>query len=216
MLSRQAQLTIHASLIEPAVFGLDRWLRQRQGVCEFTDNPQCLFRIQPAQLETEVLLADGTRLPTGAPVLNLHLWNEHLPPIGPHGATLKWARTLAKGVDRSLQELAMHLRRTRALEEVTALRADMRLGTAAQSAQLTRIVARYGLEPGVGGPENHGTLQQLAENMFIMLLVLAANPASLRAPILRRSHTPVYVSRLALLRRYAETAGLGDRGASSC
>lgn len=217
MLSQQSShFSIHTALFEQAVFGLDRWLRAIQGVYEYTDNPDCLFRIQPARADATVVLGDGTRIGDGATVLNLHLWNEHIPPIGHGGATLKWARALARGIDLSLQELALHLRWTRALDGVVALRADMRLGTAAQSAQLARIAARYGFEPAGGGAGDHGSVHRLAENMFITMLVLAANPAALHGPILRRNHTLVYLSRLALQRRYAVTAGRGHRGTTLC
>jgi len=217
LLSQQSSyFSIHTALFEQAVFGLDRWLRARQGVSEYSDNPLCLFRIQPAKADVALLLGDGTRIRPGATILNLHLWNEHIPPMGPEGATLKWARALARGIDLSLQELALHLRWTRALDDVVAVRADMRLGTAAQSAQLARIAARYGFEPAGGPPGEQGSVHRLAENMFIMLLVLAANPAALRGPVLRRNHTLVYLSRLALQRRYAVTAGRGHRGATLC
>jgi hypothetical protein len=217
VLSQQSPSAFHSVLIEQAVFGLDRWLRQWQGVCEYTDNPHCLFRIQPATAESEVVLDDGTRVWPGAAVLNLHLWNEHIPAMGPEGATLHWARALAQGIDLSLRELALHLRWTRALDSVVALRADMRLGTAAQSAQLARIAARYGFVPACSGIESQGGMQRLAENLFIMLLVLATNPAALRTPVLRRDHTLVYLSRLALEQRYAVTASRrGNRGATLC
>jgi hypothetical protein len=207
--------SLHSALIEHAVFGLDRWLRQRQGVCEYSENPHCLFRMQPGKAEVEVVLADGTRVAPGATVLNLHLWNEHVPPMSDGGATLNWARALARDVDLSLRELAFHLRWTRNLDDVVALRCDMRLGTAGQSAQLARIAARYGFEPAEIGVQDRRSVQRLAENMFIMLLVLAANPAALRPTILQRNHTLVYLSRLALQRRYAVT-DRGHRGAKLC
>jgi hypothetical protein len=40
------------------------------------------------------------------------------------------------------------------------------------------IATHYGFEPAGG----HGSVHLPAENMFIMLLVLAANPAALRGP----------------------------------
>lgn len=207
----------HTRLLEHAVFGLDRWLRQRQGVCEYTDNPHCLLRIQLATAERDLVLGDGTRVDQGAALLNLHLWNEHVPPMSARGPTLSWARTLARGVDLSLRELALHLRWTREFDAVVALRADMRLGTAGQTHQLVRIVRRYGFEATYGAAEAHGAVHRLAENLFIVLLVLATNPAAFGTPVLRRDHTLVYLSRLALEQRYAVTDGRrGNRGATLC
>lgn len=212
---QQTHFSVRGILIEPAVFGLDRWLRQRQGVFEFTDHPRCLFRIQRAHAETEVVLADGTRLAPGDTILNLHLWNEHVPPIGPDGPTVLWGRALARGVDLSLRELARYLRWTRGFDDAAALRGDMRLGDANRSAQLARIAAYYGFESTSEGIESGTAGHRLAENVFMMLLVLASNPAALRAPVLRRTHTPVYMPRVTLMQRY-ETRGRSGPEARLC
>jgi hypothetical protein len=208
----------HSAWFEQAVFGLDRWLRQRQGVLEYTDNPACLFRIQRAKAEAPLALHDGTQISPGDAVLNLHLWNEQIPSMGAGGATMRWARALAGAIDLSLRELAQHLRWTRDLDDVVALRADMRLGTAEQSSQLARISGRYGFEAACAAGDEHGAIHRLGENIFLSLLVLATNPVALRAPVLWRDHTLVYLSRSSLEQRYAtRTAeGRGIRGATVC
>jgi hypothetical protein len=195
------------ALIEQAVFGIDRWLRQRQGVYEYSGDPLCVFRVQRAFAEADVLLSDGTRIATGDPVLNLHLWNEHVPPMRLQGATVSWARDATRRVERSLRDLARHLKWTRALDDIVALRGDMRLGTPEQSSQLARLAAHYGFEPAAGNglDLSSPTVQRFAENVFIFLLVMATNPIALRAPVLRRDHKLVYLSRAALERRYAGT-----------
>jgi hypothetical protein len=202
------------ALIEQAVFGIDRWLRQRQGVYEYSGDPFCVFRVQRMQAEAGVLLSDGTRVAAGDPVLNLHLWNEHVPPMRLEGATVAWAREATRRVDRSMRDLARHLKWTRALDDIVALRGDMRLGTPEQSSQLARLAAHYGFEPaGENGIDlTSGTVQRFAENVFIFLLVMATNPLALRAPVLRRDHKLVYLSRTALERRYAGTRRAGRRG----
>ena len=106
----------------------------------------------------------------------------------------------------SLRQLSAHLRRTPSLREVAALRADMRLGDSRRCPQLTRIVGYCGFEPAVGLAEPHGAMQRVAENAYIMLLVLASNPGALRAQILRRDHALVYLSRSALEERYRHAA----------
>jgi hypothetical protein len=209
-------LAFHSAWFEQAVFGLDRWLRQRQGVLEYSDNPDCVFRIQRAKAETPLVLRDGTRIAAGDAVLNIHLWNEQFPAMGGDGATMRWARAVAGGIDLSLRELAQHLRWTRAYDDVVALRADMRLGTAEQSSQLARISGRYGFEAGCAAGE-HGAIHRLGENIFLVLLVLATNPVALRAPVLWRDHTLVYLSRSSLEDRYAtRTQRRGTRGATVC
>ncbi len=197
--------------VEHAVFGFDRWLRQHQGVYEYSDDSLCMFRVQRGRADCDLSLNDGTRVREGDPVLNLHLWNEHIPAIGPTGISMNWAREMTRRVELSMYALTRHLKWTRDLDDIVAIRGDMRLGTAEQNGQLARVAAHYGFEPASSGPAvfGPGMLKLLAENVFICFLVLATNPAALRLPVLRRSHKLVYLSRAALETRYAPAAMLG-------
>jgi YkoP domain len=202
-ISNQSTLSSGA-LLEHAVYGLDRWLRRRQGVYEYTDNPVCLFRINRVEAEQSFTLADGSRIRLGDPILNLHLWNEQMPPMPADGPTVGWARQAHRAVDVSLRELAHWLPTQPGLDDITALRADMRLGTVAQCQQLVRIAARYGFE-STAFQAATGSLRQFGENILMYLLVLATNPAAIRADVLWRDHALVYLSRAALERRYGGT-----------
>ena len=218
MLQQSTHSPFHSAWFEQAVFGLDRWLRLRQGVLEYTDSPDCVFRIQRAKAETPLVLSDGTQISAGDAVLNLHLWNEQVPSMGAGGATMGWARSLSKAIDVSLRELAVHLRWSRELDDVVALRADMRLGTAEQSRQLARLASRYGFEAACAAATESGSIQRIGENLFIVLLVLATNPTAMRAPVLWRDHTLVYLSRSSLEQRYATRTAKerGTRGGIVC
>jgi hypothetical protein len=207
--------------VEHTVFVLDRWLRHRQGVYEFTDDPMCLFRLQRGQADCDLALADGTHIWRGDPVLNLHMWNEHIPPLGANGFCLAWARHLTRQVESSMYGIARHLMWSRALDDIVALRGDMRLGIAQQNEQLARIAGHYGFEPAGTEADSlgPGLFRRFAENVFICLLVLAANPARLRTDVLRRDHKLVYLSRSTLEKRYAPAAMLGCKqvgGRNTC
>lgn len=192
--------------LENAIFGLDRWLRRRQGVFEYTDDPACIFRIQRALADVPLTLSGGARIEPGMPILNLHLWNEHVPLMGPEGATVAWARHLSRAVRSSLRQLAAYLDANSDLSDVAALRANMRLGTAEQGAQLVRLMGRYGFEPAGEvlrpGTWQSGSLHYYGESILIFMLVLATNPVAVGTPVLRRDHKLVYLSRPALERRY--------------
>ena len=188
---------------EQWVFSLDRWLRRWHGVYEFTAHRECLFRAERCFAEGALSLSDGVRVRRGDPLLRVHLWNEHMPPMGQKGPTVAWARRASRAIETSLRELARHVAQCRDLDAVVAICADMRLATAQQSAQLARIVSRYGFEAAkdsrAGRP---GLLRLIGENILMVLLVLATNPIAFRAEILRRGHARVVISRAKLLRLY--------------
>jgi len=192
---------------EQAIFALDRWLRTRQGIYEYTQHAECLFRIQRARAPRSLSSCSGTRVRRGDSVLVLHLWNEHIPVMGQQGPTLAWARQTVRALDTSLRELATYLRLQHEYDSVRALCGDMCLGTAAQCEQLERIVARYGFEAVAGGTlASSGPLHRLGENILILMLALATNRATLRTAVLRRYRKPVILPRAALEQRYARAS----------
>jgi hypothetical protein len=200
--------------VRRAVLGLDRWLQRSLGVQEYTTDSRCLFRIQRAKAQANVALSDGSRIRAGAPILNLHFWNEHVPPMGDQGATVAWARQVSRAIAISLEGLAEYLSARPDLGDIVALRADMRFGTAERSEQLARISARYGFAAALSGEgPGSGRLHDVGERALIFLLILATNPASLRFNTFRRDHKIVYLSRAALERRYRLRGGASGDGA---
>lgn len=190
-----------------AVFLLDSWLRRRQRVFEFAADPICLFRLQLTTAEHGLRLGDGTVVAPGEPMLALHIWNEHVPPMGADGPDLAWGRLLGIRVDHSLRLLARHTREHPAeYRHVAAIRADMSLGSEARNRRLGRLAARFGFESVRGSLSEPGPVRRLGENMLMLLLVLASNPAAARPAVLRRRHTVAYLSRRLLEQRYGELA----------
>jgi hypothetical protein len=61
------------------VFAVDSWLQWREGVFEYSHQPDCIFRAQLSRLSSDVLLSDGTFGRPGDRVIDLHLWNEQIP-----------------------------------------------------------------------------------------------------------------------------------------
>ena len=199
------------------IFALDRWLCRRLGIYEYSAREDCLFRAELRCADEGVLLSDGLQVRPGDPLLELHLWNEHVPPMG-RGPSVAWGRRTARMMDASLRELGQHLTQSVDCRRVVALRAQMRLRTDRQSAQLASIFRRFGFEP-VAYPKRGlpGRLHLLGENVLVALLILAANPVSLRAGLLRTNCTRVIISREAFLRRYGRrrSAALGAERATA-
>ena len=202
-----------------AVFGLDRYLRRRNNVIEYTDRSDCIFRIAPARLERRLELVDGTVIEAGSPILELHLWSEQVPVFPPGGAKLSWARQMAAALEGSTRELARFLARERRFDDVVAVRANMAFATPAEAAQSLRICGRYGFVAvaNTKQPSRAERLHIIGENMLIGLMIIGRNSRAFRLNSLLRSRTEVALTRAELKRRYpqdgeAAPSSAGDAG----
>lgn len=198
--------------LQKLVSRLDAWLRRRQRVFEYTWARDCIFRMAIDRFDHDVGLPDGVQLRSGDRVVNLHLWNEQVPPVPAAGATIAWARQMNRGLAVSLHHLAKYLAARPDLDDIKAIRANMGFGTAQQGQQLARISGRYGFEPAPkGGFVSRGAaIHRFGENILISLMVLARNAAALRRDSLWRDRIEVFLSRPALDERFK--SGLNGRG----
>lgn len=192
------------SWLEALVSALDDRLRLHYGVFEYTKRSDCLFRIQIARNDEDVVLSDGVPIRAGARIINLHVWNEQFPAFPPQGPTLAWARRLNRGFEASLRELAHFLNSQPALDDVAAICGNMTFAPSYRSAQLARFVGRFGFEEvAVRHARTLGQqVHRFGENIFISMIVLARNAAALRADTLLRDRTLVFLSRGRLQERY--------------
>lgn len=184
------------------IFRIDDVLRARQHVFEFSRHPRVIFRMQVRVCEHDVVLSDATRAFVGDEIVDLHLWNEHLPLVA--NGSLRFARRMNECLHASLCELAAYLSAAPELEGVDVIRANMGFGTTAQTQQLVRISSWYGFEP-ILDPRRLSRGQRLhrfGENVLISLMVLARNGVALRRDTLARSRVQVFLSRRALIERY--------------
>jgi hypothetical protein len=187
---------------QQAVYAVDRLVRKRVGIYEYSTDDRCLFRVHRDHADHSLALQDGTRIQRGDPILKLHIWNEHMPCMGNRGPSVAWGRRVSRGIDLSLKELASYLQRESALNDVKVICADMCLGTAEQRLQLARIVGRYGFEAARHGVGRPGVIYGICQKIMMFLLVFVTNPSTLRGAILLRAHQRIFLSRAALVRRY--------------
>jgi hypothetical protein len=192
-------------MLTAAINRLDRSLRARQGIIEYTNSPHCIFRMEVARSEDQVVLRDGTTVRPADRIIVLHLWNEHIPHLPPGGATLGWARRLSCALEYSLSALESYLASRTDLDDIVAIRAEMALAARERNDQIIALAARYGFEPVEAARRPLSKLlHRFGENILIAMLVLAHNPASFRIDTLRRSCTPIILSRCTLRRRFAD------------
>lgn len=195
------------SWFETVVAALDDRLRLHYQVFEYTSRPDCLFRIQIVRNEDNLILSDGVRVPPGARIVNLHVWNEQFPAFPPDGPTLAWACRLNRAFDASLRELAHFLQSWPMLDDVSAICANMTFEPSYRSEQLARFVGRFGFETvAVRRTRSLGQqIHRFGENIFVSMMVLARNAAALRADTLWRDRTLMFLSRRKLQSRYGAT-----------
>jgi hypothetical protein len=187
-----------------AIFALDSRLRRRSAVVEYTDHPSCIFRLGIARSRRALTLRDGTRLQAGDRVVELHFWNEHIPPIPSKGTTIRWAREAQQAMAISLRQLAHYLSSEPELRAINVICADVPSGTKAQSQQVARIMAYFGFETF---PEHEQLsisehIHRFGENILISLIIFAQNAAALRLDTLSRVRVPIYLSRRTLEEKF--------------
>ena len=173
--------------------GIDRLARRANGVFEFCAEEECLLRLQVARAPHDLHLSDGTQVRAGDPVLKLHVWNEHVPPLGPDGADLAWATRVRRGLIRSLQALARWLAAQPGLADVRAIGGATVLIPAGGESGSLRLIQRLGFDvfPYQG---RLGRLGEFWENLYSWALMWAFNAASLRhRPLLRLRRTEVWM-----------------------
>jgi hypothetical protein len=188
-----------ASLLRSLVRALDALVRRILGVCELSPEARSLVRIRPTRARRQVCLADITIRP-GDPLLELHLWNEHVPPLPATGADAAWAVRVLNSFRASLREVAQRLQ-TPAWEGVKALHGTTSL-VGAQDASLA-LMRHLGFSVVAAARGPLGRFGELWDNAYAWALLWAFNPLSLR----HRSWTDlrrmeIWVSREAFLRRY--------------
>jgi len=178
------------------IFGLDKRLRRRLSVIEYTNNPHCICRIEIKTLERDIVLADGTSSLRGDRAVILHLWNEQVSVMPDRGPSIAWARRMRRGFEVSLRELARYLAHQADLDDILIVHGKLATGCR-QTARLMHLIARFGFEAATE-PAPVTMLQRsrwFGENVLISLLVWAYNAVALRHDTLWRDRTQIFLSR---------------------
>ncbi|HWI28599.1 MAG TPA: hypothetical protein VN668_16615 [Stellaceae bacterium] len=187
-----------------AVRGVDSLLRQRQGIEEFTEDEKCIFRISRVPASRDVVLSDGTQIREGDPVLQLHLWNEHLPVMPSAGPSPAWAIRLKRCMRSSLTAVAAYVEREHGLDAIRALHGAPPFGSRLGALQMVRTAYRFGfdvIDPDAP-PEWRERIHLVFDSMLLWGLAYAFNPAGLKTKGLLRYRHQLWISRRKLLLRY--------------
>lgn len=207
-LLRQSSRAVGSGMaaLRGTVMQVDDQLSRLHGVRPFTTDTRCLLRFSLILSPASIRLSDGVSVDCGSRIVDLHLWNEHIPPAPKGGPNLAWALQLTEQLRRSLEELARAFGTLPELNEVRACRARTNfVGRGCSGESLSRIVERYGFEEvDEGLAPLPARFHDLLENVLIGALVWTHNPEALRRDKFIRERRPVWISRERLLRLHGE------------
>jgi len=155
----------------------DVLLRRRLGVYDFGASPLALLRVQRSRARRRVALGTGWIEP-GQEILDLHMWNEHMPPLPAAGPDVRWAVQVERMFVSSLHELARAVGREPVYRNVRAVRAVTVLLTPGPGAGL-HLAQRLGFEV-----QPHrtplGRFGEFWENFYTWWLMWTYNAVSVR------------------------------------
>ena len=154
-------------------------------------------------------LSDGTEVEVGELVGILHFWNEHLPRYSEKGPDLGWACLMRDRVIYSLRAFSEYIEHEPAWREVRAIRAETALPARLGAPQIVRVFQRYGFEQIPTEPSFLARLHGLGECCILWGITRALNPAAMPRQRFLRDRCELWISRTALLARYADRGNAG-------
>lgn len=191
---------------------VDAILRRRLGIVEFSDEPDCLIRISREIAPRTLTLPSGDVVPEGAPVLGIHLWNEHLPAIPNGGRTAAWGSLFARRMRRSLALLARYLETEPRYRDIAAITAAPTFPDRIGPLTLTRVCEYFGWEIVPPEQRQHaGAIHTWLDSMLIWLLIWTFNPGGLRGHGLSHGRIEVWMTRARLLDHYKARTDMRDK-----
>ncbi len=197
-----------ASFARGAVRRFDAFVRRRQGIWEFTQDERCIFRLGWGRAPYSIYLADGTAVLRGDPLLELHLWNERLPPMPPGGPDVAWAVRFVRLWRHSLELLAAYWRQDAACVGVAALHGVFALPGGQGVTMQERTLRTLGFDV-VRPPRTPWRIfADFWENLYNWAILWTYNPGSLQVRrLLRLERCHLWMPRGRLLEERGEGQG---------
>jgi hypothetical protein len=165
------------------ILPIDRHIRRKLGVFEFSDSADCYFRARFTKASRDLPLSDR-RIPVGEPVLEMHLWNEHLLPVPRKGLDMRWGVKTSKQLAISCRALARYLHDDAGLDSVQAVGGTTGVFSAGEGSGWEGVISRLGFN--ITRHENpKGEFSEFWERVYAWMLIRAVSVGAQRPPRLR-------------------------------
>ncbi|MGH7119071.1 MAG: YkoP family protein [Acetobacteraceae bacterium] len=182
---------------------LDAFLRHRDGIREFSDEPLCILRLSREQAGRRLLLSDGTTIVPGEPVGELHFWSEHMTTFARRGPDLAWAVETYRRLRLSFRLLAGALESDCAWRDLRAVFARWAFAGAFDTSHQRRLIEEFGLDIFPPDSRIAHRLHDLMQDFLLWGLLRAFNPRALGSHGFFRSRQELWVSKPSILARFS-------------
>jgi hypothetical protein len=182
---------------------VDHILVRLWGIRVYWDDPKAMFRIRVIEAPHTLHLSDG-EVPAGAPILELHFWNDRAPRMSEQGPDLAWGLAVYRMLSPSLRALARCLETDPELAEVQAVGGSTVLVSFGASGGAEKLFERLGLEIAPY-QEPMGRFGRFWENFYTWALMWAYNDVSVRnRHMLELRRSDAWMSRAKFLRIHGQ------------
>lgn len=184
----------------------DSFLRRQQNVFEFCSHSHCLLRLA-LRRAADIDLPCQFSSSRGALVGELHLWNEHIPPLSASDSRFAWVMQLRRQMQESFALLAASVRADPHLNEIELFYAKTQLGANKQRTHFERLVKSFGFEDieelSYADADMLGQWMYLGDCIYLWILARAFSPVLPRHPRpIRLPFRRLWMSRETLLKKY--------------
>ncbi len=167
-------------LLRAIIRRFDAFLCRIYKVYEFNADPDCILRLAKTQAQRTLQLPGGLVIQKGDPVLEIHLWNEHMTRLSESEDSMVWASRTYRQLLYSLRLVARQVKQDAHLADVHAL---MGITSALFSEKVPNrpsFMERLGFTiESYHGPL--GAFGEFWENFYAWWIMWTYNPYSLRS-----------------------------------
>lgn len=197
---------ITATIVRSGVRAIDHSLCRLEGIHEYSNDAECLFRIAAMRSDRRIECAGSDVVVPGDLVLDLHLANDRVPPADPRGPGLVWAQRFRRRMRKSFVDLAAFVGTHPEFAEVRAVRARYAIASPAGCRKIARLLASFGLRPmpPARRPDPVERLFDMVSSLWLWAMVWTYNAGCLRGRTLMRHRNDYWIGWPEFVRRFGD------------